>query len=59
LYKDKDGNINFKNEFNSDLVMDDNQDEDEYKDVEPKDDPENLLKLLGIYLNAGDGGEVK
>ncbi|AES86890.2 putative siRNA-mediated silencing protein NRDE-2 [Medicago truncatula] len=58
LSKDKEGTANFENETDNDLVMEDNQDEDEYKDVEPEDDTENLLKLLGIDINAGDGGEV-
>jgi hypothetical protein len=58
LSKDKEGTANFENEIDIDLVMEDNQDEDEYKDVEPEDDTENLLKLLGIDINAGDGGEV-
>ncbi|XP_004515233.1 uncharacterized protein [Cicer arietinum] len=56
--KDNEGVTNFENESNNDLVMEDIQDEDEYKDVEPEDDAENLLKLLGIDINAGDGGEV-
>jgi hypothetical protein len=58
LSKDKEGIANFENESTNDMVMEDNQDEDEYKDVEPEDDTENLLKLLGIDINAGDGGEV-
>ena len=38
--------------------MEDIQDEEEYKEVEPEVDTENLLKMLGIDMNDGDGGEV-
>ncbi|XP_058722605.1 uncharacterized protein LOC131594475 isoform X2 [Vicia villosa] len=58
LSKDKEGVTNFEVESDNDLDMEDNQDEDEYKDVEPEDDTENLLKSLGIDISAGDDGEV-
>lgn len=58
LSKDKEGVTNFEVESDNDLVIEDNQDEDEYKDVELKDDTENLLKSLGIDISAGDDGEV-
>ncbi|XP_061356034.1 uncharacterized protein LOC133300491 isoform X2 [Gastrolobium bilobum] len=58
LSKDKEGIPNVENEANTDLVMEDNPDEDEYEDVEPEVDTENLLKMLGIDVNAEDGGEI-
>jgi hypothetical protein len=38
LPKDKEGTANFQNETDSDLVVEDNEDEDEYKDVEPEEE---------------------
>ncbi|TKY44864.1 NRDE protein [Spatholobus suberectus] len=55
---DTKGIVNVENEANNDVVMGDNQDEEEYKEVEPEVDTENLLKMLGIDINTGDGGEV-
>lgn len=57
-YKDNEGLVNVENEANNDLVMGDNQDEEEYEEVEPEVDTENLLKMIGIDINAEDGGEV-
>ncbi|XP_014514785.1 protein NRDE2 homolog isoform X2 [Vigna radiata var. radiata] len=47
-----------ENEDNNDVVMEDAQDEEEYNEVETEVDTENLLKMLGIDINDGDGGEV-
>ena len=58
LSKDKEGIANVENEVNNDLVMEDNEDEDEDEDVEPEVDNETLMKMLGIDVNAEDGGEV-
>lgn len=58
LSEDKEAIANVENESENDFVMEDNQDEDEGKDVEPEVDTENLLNLLGIDVNSGDGGEV-
>ncbi|CAJ1952201.1 unnamed protein product [Sphenostylis stenocarpa] len=44
-----------ENEDNNDVVMEDNQDEEEYNEVETEVDTENLLKILGIDINDGDG----
>lgn len=57
-YKDNEGLVNVENEANNDLVMGDNQDDEEYEEVEPEVDTENLLKMIGIDINAEDGGEV-
>ncbi|KAK7314710.1 hypothetical protein VNO77_33237 [Canavalia gladiata] len=58
LSKDKEGIPDAENEADNDLVMGDNQDEGEYEDVEPEVDTENLLKMLGIDTDAGNGDEV-
>lgn len=58
LSKDKEGISNVKDEANNDLVLEDIQDEDEHKDVEPEVDTESLMKMLGIDVNSVDGGEV-
>ncbi|KAH1234049.1 Protein NRDE2 [Glycine max] len=56
--KDNEGIVNVENETINDVVMEDMQDEEEYKEVEPEVDTENLLKMLGIDMNDGDGSEV-
>ncbi|CAL0322296.1 unnamed protein product [Lupinus luteus] len=56
--KDKEGIIDVENEANNDLVLEDIQDEDEHKDVEPEVETESLMKMLGIDVNSGDGNEV-
>ncbi|XP_019430339.1 PREDICTED: protein NRDE2 homolog isoform X1 [Lupinus angustifolius] len=58
LSKEKEGIVDVENEDNNDLVLEDIQDEDEHKDVEPEVDTESLMKMLGIDVNSGDGGEV-
>lgn len=58
MSKDKEDVTGFENESDNDFIMDDNQDKDDCKDVEPNEDTENLLKLLGIVINVGDGCEV-
>ncbi|XP_015966836.1 uncharacterized protein LOC107490577 isoform X1 [Arachis duranensis] len=58
LSKDKEVAAKVEDEVNDDLVMEDNEDEDEDEDVEPEVDNETLMKMLGIDVNAGDGGEV-
>ena len=56
--KENEGLVNVENEASNDLVMGDNQEEEEYEEVEPEVDTENLLKMIGIDINAEDGGEV-
>ncbi|MED6172880.1 hypothetical protein PIB30_054061, partial [Stylosanthes scabra] len=56
LSKDKEVADKVEDKVNNDLVMEDNEDEDE--DVEPEVDNETLMKMLGIDVDAGDGGEV-
>ena len=56
--KDNEGIANVEHETMNDVVMEDIQDEEEYTEVEPEVDTEDLLKMLGIDMNDGDGGEV-
>ncbi|XP_029129968.1 protein NRDE2 homolog isoform X2 [Cajanus cajan] len=58
LSKDNEGLVNVENEANNDLLMGDDQDEEEYKEVEKEVNTEDLLKMIGLDINAGDGGEV-
>ncbi|XP_027358649.1 protein NRDE2 homolog isoform X2 [Abrus precatorius] len=58
LSKDKESVANVESEINNDLVMEDNQDDDDTEDVEPEVDTDNLLKMLGVDISAGDGAEV-
>ncbi|XP_047151586.1 nuclear exosome regulator NRDE2 isoform X2 [Vigna umbellata] len=57
-FKDNEDVTMVENEDNNDVVMEDTQDEEEYNEVETEVDTENLLKMLGIDINNGDGGEV-
>lgn len=58
LSKAKEGIANVENEAENNLILEDMEDEDELKDVKQEDDTEDLLKMLGIDVNAGDGSEV-
>ncbi|KAI4347330.1 hypothetical protein L6164_008147 [Bauhinia variegata] len=58
LSKDKEG-FHDENETKNDVVMEDFQEEEEYKDTEEEDDTENLIKMLGIDVDAGGDSEVK
>ncbi|XP_052722907.1 uncharacterized protein LOC108345693 isoform X3 [Vigna angularis] len=54
-FKDNEDVTMVENEDNNDMVMEDTQDEEEYNEVETEVDTENLLKMLGIDINNGDG----
>ncbi|XP_028805517.1 protein NRDE2 homolog [Neltuma alba] len=60
LSKVKEGTVQDENEANNDLISEDvhNEDENEDEVMKQEDDTEDLLKLLGIDVNAGDDCEV-